>query len=83
MTLLDFRMLSDNEQIDLLYKDGVYIGKIIEENLIKTLYQLGAFYVEVHYQKYRCFVTRLFCFSSTMLLQPYLEQMDVEDLVNC
>ena len=83
MTLLEYRMLTDEEQIDLLYKNGVYIGKIVEKNLTKILYQLGAFYVEVHYQKYRCFINRLYCFSSTMKLTPYLEQMDVEDLVNC
>lgn len=83
MTVYDFRMLSDCEQIDLLYKEGVYIGKRAHPGATILLYQLDAFYVEVYYQKYRCLVKRLHCFTSTILLNPYLEQINVEELVKC
>lgn len=83
MTVYDFRMLSDCEQIDLLYKEGVYIGKRPHPGSQILLYQLDAFYVEVYYQKYRCLIKRLHCFTSTTLLNPYLEQMNVGELVRC
>ncbi len=83
MTVYDFRILTDSEQIDLLYKEGVYIGKRAYPGSTILLYQLDAFYVEIYYQKYRCFVKRLHCFTSTILLNPYLEQINVEELVKC
>lgn len=48
-----------------------------------VLYQLDAFYVEIYYRKYRCLVQRVRCFTSTMCLNPYLENMDVAELINC
>ncbi len=81
MTLFDFQLLSKNEQVDLLYKEGVYIGKRKINNSCVLLYQLESFYIEVFYKKYRCSVIRIHCFRSTTLLDPYLEQIDVEHLV--
>lgn len=81
MTLFDFQLLSQNEKIDLLYEQGVYIGKRKEEGLTVLLYGLESFYVEVFYKKYRCFITRVHCFNSTVFIEPYLDQIDVEHLV--
>ncbi|HEY0057592.1 MAG TPA: hypothetical protein VGB56_00570 [Flavisolibacter sp.] len=83
MTLFEFRVLSDEEQIDRLYQDAVYIGKRKEGHLSVVLYQLDGFYVEVYYHKYRRLVYRLRGFTSTIPLDPYLEQINVEDLVRC
>lgn len=83
MTLFEFRVLSDEEQIDLLYKDGVYIGKRKEDHLSVVLYQLDGFYVEVYYYKYRRLICTINGFSSTIPLDPYLEQINVQDLVRC
>lgn len=81
MTMFEFGLLPDNEKIDILYNQGVYIGKRRVEKLSVLLYQLETFYVEVYYKKHRRHVTRVYCFSSTTLLDPYLEQIDVEHLV--
>ncbi|MDB5251463.1 MAG: hypothetical protein JWP27_632 [Flaviaesturariibacter sp.] len=81
MTQFDFQLLPPTEQLDLLYSDGVYIGKRKEANRTVLLYQLDAFYVEVFYAKHRCFYTGIRCFRSTVLLDPYLESIDVEHLV--
>lgn len=81
MTLYDFKLLTDNKQLDILYKQGVYIGKRKYGHEIVVLYQLEGFYVEVFYVKYRCYVHRLHCFHSTLLLDPYLEDINVEHLV--
>lgn len=81
MMMFDFQLLPDTEKIERLYEEGVYIGKRKEGGQSLLLYQLESFYVEVFYKKHRRFVTRVHCFSSTALLDPYLEQIHVEHLV--
>jgi hypothetical protein len=81
MTLYEFKLLPDQEQLDVLYNHGVYIGKQKQKSETIVLYQLESFYVEVYYIKYRCYVRRLHCFHSTLLLDPYLESIHVEHLV--
>lgn len=83
MTLFEFRVMSNEEQIDLLYQAAVYIGKRKEGRLSVVLYQLDGFYVEVYYYKYRRLVCKVKGFTSTIPLDPYLEQINVEDLVRC
>ena len=81
MKLFDFQLLAEPAQLDLLYEEGVYIGKRKEGYQNVLLYQLESFYVEVFYYKHRCYATGVRCFRSTALLDPYLESMDVEHLV--
>jgi hypothetical protein len=78
MTLFEFKLLSDEDQLNLLYKEGVYIGKRKEDGKTILLYQLDSFYVEVFYRKYRYFVSEIKCTDSTSCLEPYLEQINVE-----
>jgi hypothetical protein len=81
MTLYEFKLLTDNEQLNLLYEQGVYIGKRKIDNETVLLYQLDSFYVELFYIKYRCYVRRLHCFHSTVFLDPYLESIKIEQWV--
>ena len=81
MTMYDFQLLPEQQQIEILYRDGVYIGKRRDGVSIILLYQLESFYVEVYYRKYRSHIKQLYCFESTDQLDPYLEQIDVENLV--
>ena len=81
MKMHDFQLLPEQDQIDILYQYGVYVGKRKEAFSVILLYQFESFYVEVFYRKYRSHVNRLHCFESTDLLDPYLEQIDVENLV--
>jgi hypothetical protein len=60
MKLCDFQLLSRHEKIDILYEQGVYLGKRKEGASSVLLYQLDSFYIEVFYKKHRCYVTRLF-----------------------
>ena len=80
MTMFDFQLLTQGEQINILYNEGTYIGKRKHDGLIALLYQVDSFYVEVVYRKYRCFIASIKCSESTMILDPYLEQIDVEYL---
>ncbi len=81
MKLFEFEILSDSEKIGHLYKHGVYIGKQKEEGSTSVLYQLDCFYVEVSYRKYRQYIERINSFASVSMIDPYLEQIDVEHLV--
>jgi hypothetical protein len=83
MTLFDFRLLTGNEQIKLLYAYGVYVGKRRVKGQVVVLYQLEDFYVEIYYKKYRHYVSSIHSFCSTALLNPYLDQINIEDLIKC
>jgi len=81
MTLMEFRLLAVADQINILYKEGVYIGKRKQAHLTKLLFQVDSFYVEVAYRIYRRYIAAIKCSRSTSLLDPYLEQIDVEHWV--
>ena len=81
MRIHDFQLLPLSQQIDELYRSGVYLFKRTESSSIILLYQLESFYVEIYYRKYRSHIRYLHCFETTEHLDPYLEQIDVENLV--
>ena len=78
MKLAEFRLFSESEQLDLLYEQGVYIGKRKEGAGTILLYQLDSFYIELFYRKHRCSITRMHFTASTDILEPYLEQINIE-----
>ncbi|MGE5518958.1 MAG: hypothetical protein ACM3VS_03450 [Candidatus Dadabacteria bacterium] len=82
ITIYEYSLLEDQQQIDLLYREGAYLAKRRCGNLQVILYQLDCFYIEVFYSKYRQVIKQLKCFQSTEHLGPYLEQVDIGDLVN-
>ena len=82
MTLFEFQLLSEGEQVAALYQQGVYIGKRKVESMTVLLYQLESFYAEVYYRSYRRYIYKIRCLDSTTILDPYLEQIDVEYLVS-
>ena len=81
MRLFEFQSLSDTEKIALLYKEGIYIGKRRIYNRIALLYQFESFYAEIFYKSYRKYVDHINCFETTAELDPYLENINVEDWV--
>ncbi len=81
MNLFDFQLLPYHEKIDTLYEQGVYLGKRKMDDLTVLLYQLDGYYIEIFYKKHRCYVTKVNVFSSTSLLDPYLDQIAVEPFV--
>lgn len=82
MSCFDFRLLPEAEQVSLLYEEGTYLGKRSDKELIVLLYQLEGYYVEVFYRSYRRFIERIRVCESTAILDPYLDEIDVEYLVN-
>ena len=83
MRTATFRLLPQNEQLDLLYAEGVYIGKRKLFQYQCILYQYDAFYVELLYRKYRTIIHTINYYTSTNCLDPYLEQIDAEELIKC
>jgi hypothetical protein len=81
MKTTDFDSLALRCQLELLYHEGVYIGKKAGVLEVAVLYQLDSFYVEIHYSEYRRHIQWIHSFESTELLDPYLENMNVADLV--
>jgi len=82
MTLPEFKSMDYEKQIDLLHKEGVYVGKRKIFSRTVILFQLHTFYVEVYYRVYRKVIGHLNCAASTEILDPYLEQINVEEVVN-
>lgn len=81
MTLVEFIILPKEDQIDLVYKHGVYIGKIKSEEITVLLYQLDAFYIQLCYLQYRVSIDNIQCYETTDVLEPYLEQIQFEYFV--
>jgi hypothetical protein len=81
MNLFEFQLLEDPEKIDFIYKYGLYIGKRKKGKETLILFQVESFYVELTYNRYRLFVKKFHCFSSTNNLDPYLDQIKIEDLL--
>ena len=81
MKMLEFKLMDQSDQINVLYREGTYIGKRKKNNQDLVLYQLDGFYIEIIYIEYRRFIQKIRCFSSTYLIEPYLEQINVPSLV--
>ena len=78
MTMSGFQLLPQEEQIAILYQNGVYVGKKRVAGLIKLLFQLDSFYVELTYTDYRRSICKMHYSDSTTILDPYIGQIDVE-----
>lgn len=78
MTLYYFKQLSENGQLQVLEQKGVAIAYRKEQGRRMLLYSIDSFYVEVIHTKKRMLVRS---FSTDTLLQPYLEQIDLSELL--
>ena len=78
--LAEFKKLSLKQQLDMLYNDGVHIGKRVIEGQTVILYQLNDFYAEVYFTEYRKEVDKLLTSKSTDIIHPYLDQVRIRDL---
>lgn len=80
LTGVEFEALSEEAALDLLHKDGVYIGKRNCDGQVLILFQLYGFYVEVYYKTYRRDISHLLVSGDVNMLQPYLDQIHVSGL---
>ena len=78
--LAEYMKLDEEQQFDVLHRDGVYVGKRKAERQTVVLFQLYGFYVEVHYKQYRKHVDRTVATDDVSILQPYIDQVNIRDL---
>ena len=77
-----YKTLSQNEQVDHLLVDGVYLDLTRHtSNYFVELYALENFYVEVYFEKITEEPLFLRPFSNLRQLDPYLGDIPIEQLV--
>jgi hypothetical protein len=81
MTRYHFNILDENEKANTIWSKGVLIGERADAFHKIMLYQVDAFYVEVYHHTHFNVITKMQSFSSTHKLQPYLEAINLDDLV--
>ena len=82
MTLYQFKTLEKGHKLETLCKDGVRLMERTVGHYMITLYQIEYFYVEVYFDAQLMEITKLHAFNTTLLLEPYLEQMDISFLIS-
>ena len=81
MTLQQFNGLEEILQAGILWKRGVHIATRDDEVYQYLLYQLDSFYVEVLYHVEFEVIHRLKTFIDDSNLEPYLENVNITDLI--
>ena len=81
MNLLEFNKLDAINKFDTLCRCGELLGERLSQGAKVLLYQIDAFYVEVYYVTSLNKIDKMRSFSSTNLLKPYLEEIDISCLV--
>lgn len=80
MTLYEYKLLDEREQIEAFWDKGVHLAERSDGEYSILLYQIEGFYVEVFYHKEHNNIVRLRSFFSTGQLRPYLHRVDVSGL---
>ena len=82
MMIQQFNTLSKEKQQDELLKNGILLAERTDGPFMVMLYQLEGFYVEVYFLNLYHKVAFFKAFESTDVLQPYLKNINVADLLN-
>ena len=80
MTLYQFNNLDELEQLEAIWEHGALVAEREDQINRYKLYQIDAFYVEVEWHKeYNVRrACRSFASTNAAMLQPYLDQIDVQ-----
>lgn len=82
MRLSDFILLDHEEKKQAVLHKGVLIGKRKNHLAMVFLFQMEAFYVETFFDIRNKGIKEFRIFDQTKLLQPYLESIQIDDLLN-
>ncbi len=80
MTLYQFKLLEQSEQLDLIAQQAVYLTERIDGNYTYKLYQLGMFYIEEEWHTKFNDKRSVVSFISEERLLPYLHAIDLSSL---
>lgn len=82
MTLKYFRRMSETKQFHRLLTKGVCVSERLTEDMQLLLFQLDRFYVEVAFSRITDEAVGARSFEDTDELAPYLETIDLSELLN-
>jgi hypothetical protein len=82
MTLFEFKLLAEDEQIEVIWESGHFVADRYEHDCSVLLYQVDSFYVEVFYVVWLNRFEILRSFTNTEQLSPYLDEIDISSLIN-
>ena len=81
MTIYKFNKLSFSQQLFVLDIHSVKIDSRKQDLYHISLFQLRSFYVEAYYLGADMEIERLYAFTGTSKLKPYLERIDIGPLL--
>ena len=81
MTLYEFKSFDINKQADITWENGVLLGFREEDNHHMILYRIENFYVEIQYHTNQNEILQIKSFISEGPLNPYLDNIDISDLL--
>ena len=82
MNIFDFHRLNEKQQLDTLEKSGVFIAEMNGPYYNIKLYQVNGFYVELYFHTHFNVVVNINCFTNTDCLDPYLENIRLDELID-
>ena len=82
MTLSEFRNLNEEKQREFFIKKAVLLGERKTQQYYILLFQLEGFYIEIFSSKKEGEVTLIKTFTTTQELEPYLQAIDISELLN-
>lgn len=80
MTLQQFKSLQHSNKTETIWEKGEHIASRYDGVYSITLWQIGAFYVEIYFDVLRNKITAFESFESVERLEPYLERVDISAL---
>ncbi len=81
MTLQEFKAATHFRQLDWITKKGVRLASRAYMGFEVILYQIESFYAELFYDRKAGGLFVIRAFSTTLLLEPYLDSIDIHHLV--
>lgn len=83
MTLKEFKALTPQKQYRVIRYTGVYLGERSLTTLKAELFQVGGFYLEAFYRLPGEEMAFMKVFEGTTALEPYLQAIDLRELLSC
>lgn len=81
MTLYEFLLLNEDQKYDAMSEYGVLVGDRKEGQHGFLLYQLDSFYVEGQFDINENKILSIKSFSSDVPLSPYLDEIDLHNII--
>ena len=82
MQLHEFKYQEKQKKKELLFENGVYLATRFIKNYQLLLFSVASFYVEVYFDYHEEEIGYMKAFTSTDELSPYLDEMDISDLLS-